>query len=129
MKPTDMLTPHFRLAEFLHGGSMEGVTLDIIENLRLLSQKLEAIRELLGKPIVITSGFRTAEHNRSVGGAKFSQHLYGKAADIVVPGLSPAEVLAVVKGHWEGGIGYYPDKPRRKGWLHLDTGLKRYWEG
>jgi len=96
MKPSDNLSPHFALSEFLRGGSMEGVSSDIIVNLRMLSKKLEQIRELLGgHPITITSGFRTAAHNSSIKtAAKGSMHLYGLAADFVVSGLEPPQVQA-----------------------------------
>lgn len=43
---------------------------------------LDMLREHLGKPVVITSGYRTEAHNRRVGGAPMSAHLRGLAADI-----------------------------------------------
>ena len=58
-----------------------------------LVQVLQAIRDHFGAPVVITSGYRTAAHNRAVGGAVYSQHQYGRAADIRVSGV-PVEQLA-----------------------------------
>lgn len=56
-----------------------------IENLHLLVRKvLDPLRCLYGKPILITSGFRSTELNAAVGGVSNSQHLFGQAADIVV---------------------------------------------
>lgn len=56
-----------------------------IDNLTLLINKvLDPLREAYGKPICVTSGFRSQALNAKVGGASNSQHLNGQAADIVV---------------------------------------------
>jgi len=44
--------------------------------------KLDLLRELIGKPLIIESGFRCEKHNKEIGGADNSAHLRGKAADI-----------------------------------------------
>lgn len=63
------------------------------ENLRRLCELvLQPLRDLLARPIVVTSGYRCPELNRLVGGAKNSAHLHGLAADILVPGMTPREV-------------------------------------
>ena len=57
----------------------------VIENLRALCiEVLQPLRDCLGKPVVISSGYRSEEVNRMVGGVKGSQHLRGEAADIHV---------------------------------------------
>ena len=48
-------------------------------------QALDIARDIYGFPMVITSGFRTVEHNKKVGGSRQSSHLLGYAADIAVP--------------------------------------------
>jgi uncharacterized protein YcbK (DUF882 family) len=53
---------------------------------------LESIRSVTGAAIKINSGHRCEKHNKSIGGAKNSMHLTGKAADIVVKGISPKDV-------------------------------------
>ena len=59
----------------------------IIERLNsLMSECLDKVRELWGKPIGVNSGYRSPELNRAVGGAKNSQHLRGEACDITVGG-------------------------------------------
>ena len=65
-----------------------------------------------------------ATHNTAVGGAKSSQHLLGRAADIQVQGVSVEDVAAYAESlmpAW-GGVGRYPVKAgRAKGWVHVDT--------
>ena len=57
-----------------------------------LIKVLQDVRDHFNKPIRINSAFRCTIHNNKVGGAKSSQHLFGKAADIVVQGILPQEV-------------------------------------
>ena len=79
------LTEHFSLEE-LTRTSRNAVNVPGIkekEALKLLAEKvLQPAREILGRPIRITSGYRSVVTNRLVGGSKTSQHLKGKAADI-----------------------------------------------
>ena len=57
----------------------------VIENLKALCMEvLQPLRDYLGKPVVISSGYRSEEVNTMVGGVKGSQHLKGEAADIHV---------------------------------------------
>ncbi len=81
-----------------------------------LVNKLEDLRTAIGLPIKITSGYRSKDYNTRVGGAKDSQHLYGKAADIMVDGLNSRQLQAVAK---KVGFAYtqvYSNKPH----LHVD---------
>ena len=57
----------------------------VIENLKALCMEvLQTLRDFLGKPVVISSGYRCAELNKAVGGVRNSQHMKGEAADIHV---------------------------------------------
>lgn len=82
-------------------------------HVRRLCAALEVLRADLGRPIVIVSGYRTESHNRSIRGAKQSQHLRARAADIQVPGVSPDAVAdaierLILEGRLpSGGIGRY----------------------
>ena len=84
------LSEHFKVREFYCRDGSDPVFID-----SELVELLEKIRVHFGKPVTITSGFRTAAHNTTVAkAAKFSQHLYGKAADIQVQGISVENVYA-----------------------------------
>src|SRR5690606_11146330 len=58
---------------------------------------LDPLREAIGRPVNVSSGFRNEAVNRLVGGSKTSQHRFGEAADINVPGMSVTEVIAKIK--------------------------------
>lgn len=90
------MTPHFTLAELTH---TDHRTLDNspkqeeISNLQRLAQFLEQVKTALGgKPVIITSGFRSKAVNDAVGSKDTSQHRLGCAADIRVPGMTPDAV-------------------------------------
>lgn len=90
------LSPHFALREFLSSQTAERmgrpVTAppEVVENLRRLCLLvLEPVRVELGRPMLITSGYRPGWLNSVIGGAKNSSHLYGCAGDVKVVGLSP----------------------------------------
>lgn len=99
------LTPNFKLGEFLK----EGTPIPppwIIENLMLLAQRLQVIRDFYNLPITITSGYRTPAHNAKVGGHPRSYHIRGMAADIVIRGVTPRQ-LQKDFANWSGGMGCY----------------------
>jgi uncharacterized protein YcbK (DUF882 family) len=112
------LTEHFTVAELNPKG--HPLTLEQLNNLKALAIKLEAFRKVCGnRPITVTSGYRTPEHNRRVRGATNSYHLKGLAADIQVKGMSPQRVQRLAREHWPGGIGLGTT------FTHLDDGPKR----
>ena len=109
---TNQLTKNFRLSEFKCKDGTD-VPDDLRENVQLLCDNLQVLRDHIGKPIRVISGYRSPKYNRRIGGAKRSQHMLAKAADIKVTGMSPSEVKAeIVKLIKEGkmmsgGIGLY----------------------
>lgn len=115
LRPGHKLSPHFAEAEFAcRCCGMVRV------NIRLVHM-LEQMREQLGgKPVVITSGYRCAAHNRAVGGAQQSQHLLGNAADIVVANVASNEVAAVSEKIGFPGLGRYA------GFTHVDVRIGKY---
>ena len=78
---------------------------------------LQQIRSHFGKAVTINSGYRTEAKNKAVGGAAYSQHKYGTAADITVSGVTPAEVAHYAETILPnmGGIGLY------KTFTHVDV--------
>lgn len=122
------LAPDFKVRELRCKDGTDTVMVD-----EALTVVLQCIREHFGKPVTITSGYRTAAHNAAVGGAKSSQHLLGRAADIRVAGVSVEDVAAYTESlmpDW-GGVGRYPVKAgRAAGWVHVDTRAdKARWRG
>jgi uncharacterized protein YcbK (DUF882 family) len=86
-----------------------------------LLSAFETIRAAFGdKPITILSAYRTPEYNKKIGGARFSQHIEGRALDLRPPnGISVDEFFEVIRKFAPelkiGGIGKYPT------FVHIDT--------
>lgn len=118
---TKKLSANFKVKEFAcKDGS------DVIFISDGLAQVLQAIRLHFGKPVTINSGYRTPAYNKKVGGAAYSQHLYGTAADIQVTGVSPKDVAAYAETLLPntGGIGIYST------FTHVDVRkTKSRWNG
>jgi uncharacterized protein YcbK (DUF882 family) len=75
-------------------------------------------------PIHINSGYRTMATNRKIeGAARNSQHILGKAADIVVPGVSPVKLAGMASLFGRGGTGFYVGRD----FVHVDSGEDRIW--
>ena len=100
------LTQNFTLNELIYSATAEANKIDnrpsvpVISNLRALcTNVLQPLRNALGCPIIISSGFRCAELNKCVGGAANSGHLYGQAADFIVPQKNLKDVFNYIKAH------------------------------
>jgi uncharacterized protein YcbK (DUF882 family) len=106
------MTKNFKLKEFECKCGCD-MPLEVYENIIKLASQLQFLRDYTGRPITINSAYRCPEHNAKVGGSKTSQHLLGKAADITIQSLKPAEVYALIEelidmGHMlQGGLGLY----------------------
>ena len=107
------LTENFKLDEFTcRDGSP--VPDEHLPNVTELCKNLQILREVLGKPIIVISGYRSPSYNTKIKGAKRSQHLLAKAADIIVPGMTSLEVRDTIiklikEGKMcKGGVGIYP---------------------
>jgi len=89
---------------------------------------LQSIRSHFGAPVTINSAYRTPQKNKQVGGAAYSQHCYGTAADITVKGVAVSKVASYARElmpDW-GGVGTY----EKQGFTHVDVREKRAdWKG
>ena len=85
--------------------------------------KLQALRDMLGKPLIITSAYRSPEHNRAVGGAKASKHMEAIAFDVRMDNHDPHAFEVAARAVGFTGFGYYP----KSGFMHIDTGPERSW--
>lgn len=114
------MTKHFRREEFACK------CCGVVKVDDALLAAVDAVREHLGAPITILSGYRCEKHNQAVGGEKNSFHTKGLAADLWSK-KSLAELYAAiskVEAFETGGIGIYP----RNGFIHVDVrGKKARW--
>jgi hypothetical protein len=85
--------------------------------------KLQALRSALGKPLVLTSAYRSRSHNTRVGGAKNSRHMHGDAFDVMMTNHDPHEFEAAARAAGFTGFGFY----QKSGFMHIDTGPERSW--
>lgn len=109
-------TYNFNIREFY--SKFNGVTTPPPEGMNSdLLLKLERLRYECGnRPMIINSGYRTKPHNKFVGGASNSQHLYARAADIVVSGVKASTVYKKANKIFAfGGVGKYGT------FTHVDT--------
>ncbi len=110
LEDADGSTRHFNFSEFtskdgagFSGGKVGAA--EVRENVRRLMYKLEAVRKKAGgAAITVNSGFRSINHNSSVGGASNSQHMYGIAADIVISGRSVSQAIGYAQTSGFSGI-------------------------
>lgn len=115
------LSTNFKVKEFACTDGSDPIFIDSD-----LVNVLQKIRTHFGKSVTITSAYRTPTKNKAVGGQTYSQHLYGKAADIKVSGVTPKKVAqyaeTILKN--KGGIGIYST------FVHVDTrATKSRWNG
>ena len=106
------LSAHFAVREFASRDGADEILIDM-----QLVQQLETIRQHFGRPVTITSGYRTPAHNAAVGGVSGSYHVKGMAADIAVQGVKSRDVAQYAESLKIGGIGWY----EKSNFVHIDT--------
>jgi uncharacterized protein YcbK (DUF882 family) len=95
------LSPNFSLAEFTRSAQASALGIanapspaDVTRLRALCVHVLQPLRDALGSPVHISSGYRSSALNGAVRGSARSQHMLGEAADISVRGLSPEDLAA-----------------------------------
>lgn len=128
------LSASFTLEELTKSPTANRLQLDntppavAIENLTLLCRHvLQPVRNYFNLPVIINSGYRSANLNHAMGGASTSQHLFGQAADIEIPGISNDLLWTYIHENLEYDqlIAEYliPDNPKA-GWVHVSWNAK-----
>jgi hypothetical protein len=105
--PTEQLSPHFTLQEFVYSQTASRMGLDNTptpeahEHLYELAEVMEMVRTLCGsQPVQITSGYRSPAVNTATGGSSTSAHMSGLAADFVIYGFgTPYEICLKLQGY------------------------------
>ena len=119
------LSKNFTLAELTatsHRKLQDTPTLDVIQNLqKLCVHVLQPLRDTVGAPVYINSGYRSKKLNAKVGGVPNSRHLLGKAADIHCDNLAYAKVIFdILKQNKYVGKVLIETKGRSV-WVHVQT--------
>ena len=123
MQTPTALSPHFTREELclsdvaVRHGIRNVPSSAVVENLTALCNTiLEPLREALG-PVHILSGYRSAQLNATIGGAKKSQHVDGLAADLIVPGTA---VIEVARWLYASGLPF-DQLIYEGGWVHVSV--------
>jgi hypothetical protein len=111
---------NFKVREFACKDGSQAVFID-----SYLVSILDILRNTIGKPVYINSGYRTPTRNKAVGGSKYSYHIRGMAADIRVENMTAKEIAKeldkIIPN--ECGIIVYNT------WVHIDTRTKKIQKG
>lgn len=81
------------------------------------ARRMDSVRRYLGHPVTVTSGYRSAELNRAIGGASFSHHVQGYAVDFRCPAFGdPARICLALR---DSGIRYDQLIQEFNQWVHI----------
>lgn len=111
---------HFKVKEF---ACRDGSQIVFIDD--YLISILDILRNQVGKPVHINSGYRTPTRNKAVNGAKYSYHMRGQAADIRINGMTAKEIANKLDKIIPYGCGIIVYST----WVHIDTRKKKYRKG
>jgi len=139
------LSPHFSLEELTHSDTATRLgidntpTVEIIDNLTFLAGELEYVRNILGHPMLISSGFRSHVLNNHLGSKRTSSHTKGLAVDFICPSFgnprSVCDAIVAANVNYDQVIleydrwvhlSFHPDKPRKQALIIDKTGTRPF---
>lgn len=123
------ISKHFSMHEalYLHQWDREataedGLTEEVLNNLKDLFAKLDQVRDHFGAPIIVHCAFRPTEYNKLVKGAKNSPHLYGMAVDFHIQDLDCDDVRKrILDDKLLETLNMRMEDMPGGDWVHLDT--------
>lgn len=125
------LVPHFKLSELCATTNKDLAKTNLEEAKKIMGRMYqlagfaERVREIVGRPIVINSGFRCVKLNNAVGGSLTSQHLYAEAIDIRVSGKTSSEVFRILAASDLKYDQLILEKSGNAQWVHVSIGSKK----
>lgn len=119
-----LLSKNFTLSELTHSQTAARLGIDnkvpayVMPALQRTAEGLEQVRDLLGgKPIIVSSGYRSPSLNKAIGSKSTSQHTTGQAVDFTCPAFgTPREIVAALV---DSGIQYDQCLLEFSAWVHL----------
>lgn len=119
------MTPHFSLKEITHSDTATRLGIDnsvpdsLMGNALRICERLEEVRALFNKPIMITSFYRCPELNKKVGGSKTSSHMDCRACDFTVKGIDVEDVFSNIKASKISFDQLILESSKTATWIHL----------
>ena len=114
---------NFKISEFIHSNTAVERKINNMPDINsldclldLIFYLLQPLREKLGRPIIITSGYRCPQLNKAIGGVANSQHTKGQAADIRVNGMRPDDLINFIV---KSGLEYDQLIQEYNSWVHI----------
>lgn len=98
-------------------------TYTIYKNLKLITHRLEMVREVIGSPLIVTSGWRPRLYNTLIGGAKNSAHIHGRAIDFYALDYPGGDGCDKVRSWLENKLDQFDIRMERNpggNWVHID---------
>lgn len=126
-----LLTPHFTLEELCFTSYKSYKDLNLKEAQKQMGRMYqlagfaERVREIIGKPLIITSGFRCVKLNNAVKGAACSQHLYAEAIDFKVTGMTPLQIICELMTSDLKFQQLIAEHSGSSAWTHIGIGSKQ----
>lgn len=114
---------NFKISELIHSNEAAKNKINNMPDINsldcmldLIHYCLQPIRNKIKKPMIITSGFRCSQLNKIVKGSSTSQHMKGQAADFVIKGMTPTQIIDIIV---KSDIEYDELINEKNQWVHI----------